>query len=81
MRKIIVVAFLSLSLNACVSYGYKHQEMDEQIEAMQEDAQQKVIIAERAERKERREERHEERMNQAEAYKKATDGQNTYIVY
>ena len=39
MRKIIVVAFLSLSLNACVSYGHKHQEMDEQIEAMQEDAQ------------------------------------------
>ena len=81
MRKIIVVAFLFLSLNACVSYGNKHQEMDEQIEAMQEDAQQKVIIVERAERKELREERHDESMNQAEAYKKATDGQNTYIVY
>ena len=81
MRKIIVVGVLSLSLNACVSYGHKQQTVDEQIQAMQDEAQQTIVSKERVERKERRDERHEERMNQAEAYKQATDGQNIYIAY
>ena len=52
----------------------------EQREQMAYDSQ-RVQDAERGERAERRAERHEERMSQAEAYRRATSGQNVYILH
>lgn len=78
---LMAVAAITSSLSACIGYGYQQAVLTpEQREQMAYDSQQ-VQNAERSERAERRAERHQERMSQAEAYRRATNGQRIYILH
>ena len=79
MLKLMAATVIMSSLSGCIGYGYQQAVLTpEQREQMAYDSQ-RVQDTERTERAERRAERHEERMSQAEAYRRATTGQNVYI--
>lgn len=84
MLKALSTLLLAASLlSACtgVSYGNKaFVPSPEQEAAMRADSQ-RVQNAERAERAERRREYREVIMDEAEAYRRATDGQKIYILH
>ena len=77
MLKLMAATVIMSSLSGCIGYGYQQAAITpEQREQMAYDSQ-RVQDAERGERAER----HEERMSQAEAYRRATSGQNVYILH
>ena len=77
MLKLMAATVIMGSLSGCIGYGYQQAVITpEQREQMAYDSQ-RVQDAERVERAER----HEERMSQAEAYRRATSGQNVYILH
>ena len=81
MLKLMAATVIMGSLSGCIGYSYQQAVITpEQREQMAYDSQ-RVQDAERVERAERRAERHEERMSQAEAYRRATSGQNVYILH
>lgn len=80
MLKLMAATVIMSSLSGCIGYGYQQAVITWQREQMAYDSQ-RVQDAERSERAERRAERHEERMSQAEAYRRATSGQNVYILH
>ena len=81
MLKLMAATVIMGSLSGCIGYGYQQAVITpEQREQMAYDSQ-RVQDAERVERAELRAERHEERMSQAEAYRRATSGQNVYILH
>ena len=81
MIKVMVAAAIMGGLSGCIGYGHQRVALTpEQREQMAYDSE-RVQNTERGERAERRAERHEERMNQAEAYRRATNGQNVYILH
>ena len=80
MLKLMAATVIMSSLSGW-GYGYQQAVLTpEQREQMAYDSQ-RVQDTERVERAERRAERHEERMSQAEAYRRATSGQNVYILH
>ena len=81
MLELMAATVIMSSLSGSFGYSYKQAVLTlEQREQMAYDSQ-RVQDTERTERAERRAERHEERMSQAEAYRRATNGQNVYILH
>jgi hypothetical protein len=80
IKPFFLLTTLSIGLTACVSYSANpivtSPAEREAIAQHSQSVQQQEYI----ERAERRSEQHEERMNQAEAYKHATSGQNVILL-
>lgn len=82
LKKLSVLLISGSLLSACtgVSYGHKTFNPSPEYTAAMESDSIRVQNAERAERAERRRERREDMMNEADAYRRATDGQKIYIL-
>ncbi|MCP2041830.1 hypothetical protein L1281_002448 [Neisseria sp. HSC-16F19] len=82
LKKLGVLMITGGLLSACTGVSYGHRSFNpspEYAEMMEADSR-RVQNAERAERAERRRERRQEMMDEADAYRRATQGQRVYIL-